>query len=299
MKNQNKKNVAESIRARLLKISKNRGEDFDYILLKYATERFLYRLSKSEYKDQLILKGALLLTVVLKNSPYRVTRDIDFLGRALNSPNVILKMLEAICKIKDDTDGVTFDHKSIKLIEIQETNQYHGLRAKFLAFIGSARINMKIDIGFGDIIHPDPAIIDYPVLLNHEVPKIYSYSLVSVIAEKIEAIFSIGMITSRLKDFFDIYVIADRFELSGELLHTAVISTFNNRNTKIPADIPEVLSQNVVNDDTKRAHSFDPKVIEFEKIISVINQLCSILWDSSLQMKDNFWKPGIGWVTIG
>jgi predicted nucleotidyltransferase component of viral defense system len=158
MKNQNKRNVAESIRARLLKISKNRGEDFDYTLLKYATERFLYRLSKSEYKDQLILKGALLLTVVLKDSPYRVTRDIDFLGRALNSPNVILKILEAICQIKDDTDGVTFDHKSIKLKEIQEANQYHGLRAKFLAFIGSARINMKIDIGFGDIIHPAPAI---------------------------------------------------------------------------------------------------------------------------------------------
>jgi hypothetical protein len=115
------------------------------------------------------------------------------------------------------------------------------------------------------------------------------------------------MITSRLKDFFDIYVIADRFELSGELLHTAVISTFNNRNTQIPPDVPEVLSPNVVNDDTKRAqwnaflrrNSFDPKVIEFEKIISVVNQLCSILWDSSLHINGNIWKPGIGWVTRG
>lgn len=307
MKNQNKRNVAESIRARLLKISKKRGEDFDYTLLKYATERFLYRLSKSEYNDKLILKGALLLTVVLKDSPYRVTRDIDFLGRASNSPEMIFKMLEAICQIEHETDGMTFDHTTIKIIETQEANQYQGLRAKFLAFLGTARINMQIDVGFGDRLHPAPAILDYPVLLNHEVPKIFSYPLVSVLAEKIEAIISIGMVTSRLKDFFDIYIIAERFELSGDLLHTAVKSTFKNRNTPIPINEPEVLSPVVVHDSTKRAqwnaflrrNNLDTHALDFEKIVSVVNQLTSVLWDLSLQKKGCTWKPGIGWATSG
>ena len=226
------KNLAASVKARLFNYAKDNGIDFQGVFRLYVQERFLYRLSKSAYAKKFILKGALLF-LAFDISKHRPTKDIDFLGTSVENDEDVLKdIFKEILEIKSD-DGLTFDSESIEAEEIVEEQEYHGIRIKFNAFLEKSRDRIQIDIGFGDPIYAGPIKIDYPVLLDFPSPKLLAYSIESAIAEKFEAIVSRGFSTSRMKDFFDILHFAERQQFESKKLKEAMLITFKNRKTDL------------------------------------------------------------------
>jgi predicted nucleotidyltransferase component of viral defense system len=225
------KDIAASVRAKLFNLSKAQKTEFDSVLLQYFQERLLYRLSISPYKDNFILKGALLF-LSLDMPRTRPTKDIDFLGVSTeNSPQSIKKIFSEIAAIPED-DGVIFDPRSISAQKIQEEEQYEGVRVFLTGKLGSARKKVQIDVGFGDIIVEGPIKAKFPVLIDMPVPVIKAYSKISALAEKLEAIAHRGMTTSRLKDFFDILYLATHSDFEMKALKNAIAKTFSKRDTK-------------------------------------------------------------------
>lgn len=224
--------IAASVKARLLNYAQKNSLEFNSVLLQYIQERFLFRISKSIYSDNFVLKGALLF-LAHDISRLRPTKDIDLLGNIL--PNKTLSFKEIFKEIAaiNFEDGIVFDPDSVLVEEIAEQDKYHGIRITLLAKLGSARQQIQIDIGFGDIIFPGSVEIDYPTLLDFEAPHLKVYSIESAIAEKFEAAVSLGLATSRMKDFYDIQFFASSKEFDLQTLHIALIETFNNRQTSI------------------------------------------------------------------
>ena len=199
-----KKDTAHSVFQRLLHHAKERNEDFNLLLVRYGVERFLYRIGISQYRDNFVLKGASLF-IIWKGYNYRVTRDIDLL--ASNAPedlDSISEIFRKLCSFTTiDTDGMQFDPASIKTEEIREEKQYTGIRIKLLGFLKQARVPMQIDIGFGDAVTPPPEEIQYPVILPDSLqPWLKAYPRYTFVAEKIEAMVHLGLVNSRMKDFF-------------------------------------------------------------------------------------------------
>lgn len=227
------KNIAASIRARLLNVAKITGRDFDAVLLQYFQERFLYRLSISPYRQQLILKGALMF-LAYEMTLLRTTRDIDFLGSATsNDLKEIRGIIRAIARI-DCADGVAFDDNSISVERITEDADYHGVRVKLEARMTAARKILQLDIGFGDVVVAGPVEMDFPVLLDDQQrPHLLVYSRESAIAEKFEALVSLNLLTSRMKDIYDILHLAERETFSLVTLREAIMATFSRRLTLI------------------------------------------------------------------
>tara|TARA_R110002110_G_C13427504_1_gene715007 strand:+ start:829 stop:1749 length:921 start_codon:yes stop_codon:yes gene_type:complete len=233
------KDVSASIRQKLLNLSVKSKRPFEEVLQYYMIERFIYRLSISAYKDLFILKGALMLHV-WQLSASRATRDIDLLGTADNSVENISSIIKDICLIVDD-DGVIYDENSVQAEVIQEQNSYSGIRAKFNGDIGRARARMQIDIGFGDVIHPEPIKVSYPTLLpNISTPDILGYTPETLISEKVHSMVRHGTRNSRIKDFFDIWFLSRQFLFEGQTLSKAIQKTFANREmplSKLHSDI--------------------------------------------------------------
>lgn len=227
------KNIAASIRARLLNVAKISGRDFDAVLLQYFQERFLYRLSISPYRQQLVLKGALMF-LAYEMTLLRTTRDIDFLGSATsNDLKEISGIIRAIARI-DCADGVAFDDNSISVERITEDADYHGVRVKLEARMTAARKILQLDIGFGDVVVAGPVEMDFPVMLDdQERPHLLVYSRESAIAEKFEALVSLNLLTSRMKDIYDILHLAERETFSLVTLRQALMATFARRLTLI------------------------------------------------------------------
>ncbi len=234
-------NVAASVRQKLRNLARARGEAFEYLLSRYGTERLLYRISQSPYVHQFILKGAVLFQL-WSDQPHRPTRDVDLLGFGEPSPQRIAIMLQEICAIDVPDDGLTFDQKSIQVEQIKTEDAYQGIRARLVASLVNARVPLQVDIGFGDAIHPQPEEIDYPTLLNHAVPRLKSYPRETVVAEKFQALVLLGMTNSRMKDFFDLWILAQEFEFDGPLLAGAMRATFERRGTNVPATAPLALT---------------------------------------------------------
>lgn len=224
------KNVAASVRERLYQLAARRKEDFALVLTRYALERLLYRLSLSGHRDRLILKGAMLFHAWTE-SPHRPTRDLDLLGIGEPSQDRCGEMLRDICTIPDAGDGLTFTLDSLATEAIKEDDIYHGVRIRLTANLAQARIPVQIDIGFGDFISPAPQDIDYPTLLEMPAPRIRAYSMESVIAEKIEAMVSLGLLNSRMKDFYDVWFLARTFAFTAVSLGAAIRGTFAKRET--------------------------------------------------------------------
>jgi hypothetical protein len=239
------KNIAASVRARLLAKARQSGQTFNEVLQYYGIERLLYRLSKSNYANDLILKGALLFFgwgVPLR----RPTRDIDFRGYELNTIENIEGIFRHICGIAVEEDGLEFDPDSVTAERIIEGADYEGVRVRFRGSLGKAIIHMQVDIGFSDRVATEPTWINYPTILGMPSPRIRAYPLESFISEKFEAIVALGLANSRLKDFYDLYVASSAFELNGEPLAEAIATTFTSRNTPIPDGVPEGLSEEFV-----------------------------------------------------
>lgn len=230
------KNIAASIRGKLLNRAQADSRPFNEILQYYAMERFLYRLSLSPYAHQFILKGALMLRVW--NAPAaRPTMDIDMLGRTSNEIENIIGQVKNILEIDVIADGVIFDAITIQAQRIKEDADYQGVRVKFKGSLELAKIHLQIDVAFGDIIHPGPEELILPTILDLPPPKLLAYSRESVIAEKFEAIVALGFINSRMKDFYDIWLLLRQFNFHGAQLAEAIKLTFNQRATKFPAEV--------------------------------------------------------------
>jgi len=229
------KNIGASIRQRLLTKARETGRPFSELLQYFAMERFLYRLSNSPYADNFILKGALMLTVW--EAPLtRPTMDIDFLGRIENSVETLVKVTRGICQQEVEPDGIVFDVTDIDAERIAEDADYEGIRIRFRGSLDSARFVIQLDIGFGDIIVPSPESINYPTILDLPAPQLRGYSRESTIAEKFEAMVKLGILNSRMKDFFDIWLMSRQFDFDGTVLAEAITKTFSTRGTKIPAE---------------------------------------------------------------
>lgn len=240
------------MRDRLLHLAKGRGEAFDLVLTRYALERFLYRLAKSPYRQDLVLKGAMLFQA-WGDVPHRATRDLDLLARGGNGPAWIEERIRAVCAIEVDDDGLAFDLQELAIRAIREESRYGGTRARFLGRLGTARIPVQIDFGVGDVITPAPIETEYPTLLGTERPTLLAYPRETVVAEKLEAIVELGMDNSRMKDYFDLWFIATTYEHDTDALRTAVRRTFERRKQVLPEGLPVGLSDRFANDASKQA----------------------------------------------
>ena len=209
------KNISASVRQRLLNRAKRDRRPFNELLQYYAMERFLYRLSQSVHADRFILKGALMLRV-WRSPELRPTMDIDMLGKTSNEEAAIVLQIRDILAATVAADGLAFDTDSIQAERIVEDADYEGIRIRFLATLGSAKINMRIDIGFGDVVYPDPEESDLPTLLDFPPPRLLCYSRESSISEKLEAMVKLGVLNSRMKDFYDTK--AAYLQMPGQIL---------------------------------------------------------------------------------
>lgn len=230
------KNIAASIRQKLLNKSKSDNRPFNETLQYYAMERFLYRLSKSQHVDKFILKGALMLQV-WESSRYRPTIDIDMLGITSNQSDSIIEQVKDIINTAVEDDGIHFNAQSVTAERITEDADYEGIRVTFNGALDSAKIPMQVDIGFGDKVHLQPIKSDMPTILALPKPHILCYSKESAIAEKFEAMVKLGEINSRMKDFYDIWLLSRQFNFKGEELAKAITLTFSQRKTDIPESI--------------------------------------------------------------
>lgn len=224
---------ADSVKGKLKYICETEGGTMQERLTEYALERSVYRISVSKYADRFTLKGGIFLYALFDGRFARATVDVDFLAQQIsNDAEEIKKIFEEIFSIEYD-DAIRYDLNSIKVDTITEFKKYHGVNVSVIAYLDRTKLTVSIDIGFGDVIYPERVKMDFPVLLEMAGPQIYAYSLSSVIAEKFEAIVSLGLANSRYKDFFDIYVLATEFDFAGEELKNAIFETFSNRKTKI------------------------------------------------------------------
>ena len=222
--------TAQSVKDRLKAVAKKQGKVVQDVFTMYVLERVLYRLSISEYKDNFALKGGILLYGMFDEFD-RITTDIDLLGnRIRNDAENIEFVFRDILKIECD-DAIYFDLNSIETRNITEFKEYHGVNVSLNAYMDRTNIPVNIDIGFGDVVYPERQEMDYPTVLDDEPPHLYTYSKESIIAEKFEAIVSLGVVNSRLKDFYDIFVLSERFDFNGRDLKQAIVETFEHRNT--------------------------------------------------------------------
>ena len=234
--------MAASIKALLLNQARNQGEEFERTLVRYAAERLLYRLGASPVRDRCILKGASLLTVWLPD-PYRVTRDVDLLAVGASSDDAIRLMLEEICAVPCPEDALRFDLSNLELRTIRPAEEYSGKRARFQVYLGAARIQVQMDIGFGDALATQPEEIEYPTLLRVlPKPRLRGYPREAAVAEKFEAMVKLGIRNSRMKDFHDVWALAGSFEFKGERLQEAIATSFERRGTQWTDEVPSALT---------------------------------------------------------
>ena len=271
------RNMDASIKAKLKNIAKKCRKSFNLILQLYMQERLLYRLSISEYKDNFVLKGGLFL-FSMTGFAGRPTRDIDFLAYQIsNDIENIKEIFKKICKIEYN-DGIIFDPNSVFVEEIKREAEHRGIRVKLTGYLGKAKEILWLDIGFYDIVVPEIITADYPVLLDMDYPKIKMYSFESVVAEKFEAIVSLGELNSRMKDFYDIFILLSEKKFNRYILQKAIVETFKRRGTDILKS-DQVFKKEFI-EDRSRVNQWKlflkkigQKDIEFEYVMNVIKKL--------------------------
>ena len=235
------RNMAASVRQRLLNLARERHEDFQFVLIRFSLERLLYRLSRSKHRDAFALKGAMLFQL-WSDQPHRPTRDLDLLGHGEISIARFEELFREIVSLPVEDDGLTFALDSVQGSVIKEDQEYEGLRITLACRLEQARIPVQIDIGFGDVITPAAAEISYPALLDLPSPSLLAYSRETVVAEKFQAMVMLGIANSRMKDFYDIWILCRRFEFDGSVLRNAIRATFDRRRTSLPNEMPMALT---------------------------------------------------------
>ena len=274
------KNVAASVRARLLSRAKEQGMDYNLILTKYALERLLYRLSVSPWGDAFVLKGALLFDLWF-DQPHRPTRDMDLLGFGSAEIADVAAMFREVCALMNE-DGITFDPATVSAAAIRKEANYAGVRVTLLGMLDGARCAVQVDVGYGDAVTPEPLRASYPVLLADMSPPVLRvYPAYTVVAEKYHAMVSLGMVNTRLKDYFDLWFLARNFAFDPALLQDAIAATFARRSTSLPQQLPLGLSDTFAQDATKvqQWKSFLRKnKLQAPPLNTVMAELRPLLW---------------------
>ena len=293
------KNLAASVRTRLLNLSRDRREPLDRLMEQYATGRFLYRLAESEYRDRFVLKGAQLFRV-WGAEHHRPTRDLDLLGFGDSSEATIKSVFTELVQTSiDPPDGLEWG--SIETGAIRDDLAYGGVRAVLTVRLAGARIFLQIDVGFGDAITPEAIMTDWRELLDFPVARLLAYPPETVIAEKLEAAVTLGMQNSRMKDFFDLHWLREHQSFDGGLLLAAVGATFARRGTVIPSTPPAALSEFFSRDDGKTLqwNAFRKKgQLDAPELPEVIARLAEFLMPIlSGEVRGKIWHPHCGWTT--
>ncbi|HVY32287.1 MAG TPA: nucleotidyl transferase AbiEii/AbiGii toxin family protein [Polyangiaceae bacterium] len=298
------KNLAHSVRDRLLKLAKARGEDFNFVLVRYALERLLYRLTKSAHGGEFILKGAMLFTIWSKH-PHRATKDLDLLGAGSPDLDRLAQVFRDVCAASVEDDGVVFERRSVIARGIKEDAEYEGVRITLDGKLGSAQLAVQVDVGFGDLAVPSPMTIEFPTLLPFPGPVIRAYAKETVVAEKLHAMVDLGMANTRMKDFFDLWFLCREFAFDGAQLVAAIRSTFERRQTPIPAALPLALTNSFALDTTKgvqwsaflaRSRVVDTALSLLE-VVNVVAAFLAPVLDAAAGKLSNTrsWKPGGPW----
>jgi predicted nucleotidyltransferase component of viral defense system len=270
-------NLAASIKDRLLNLARREGRVFDVILVRYALERLLYRLSLSDHRDRFVLKGGMLVTIWLDHGN-RETRDADFLGYGDASEDSMKSNFAEIIAIPSD-DGLRFDTESLRTANIRDEVEYGGVRLRVAAYLERTSIPVVIDIGFGDALAASPDYLAYPTLLDMDAPKIRSYPPATVIAEKFQANVTLGVANGRMKDYHDLWALPKALVIDPDDLDAAISATFDRRRTEIPRGRPPGLSRALLDDDLKQrqwrayAASIDLNGIGLDDVVEAIWEL--------------------------
>ena len=298
----NTRNIGASVRDRLLNKARAEKLDYNLLLTRYALERMLYRLSISDQRDQFLLKGALLFDLWF-DVPHRPTHDADFLGFGSADIPHVEEVFRSISRIEVE-DGIVFQPDSVKAAEIRKEANYAGVRVTLIGLLDSARCPVQIDVGFGDAVVPGPEDVCYPIILpGMPEPQIRAYPRYTVVAEKLEALTSLGMLNSRMKDFFDLWVLAKHSDFDGTVLTQAVAATFERRQTAIPQGLPIGLSDEFINDAQKekqwqaflRKNALDrmPLAVGIADLREFLLPVLSSI--SARASYDMAWRSGDGW----
>lgn len=250
MSKEKPKNIPASVRARLTEFARKRGEEFQLVLTRYAIERFLYRLSISPHEDGFVLKGAMLFQLWAAE-PHRATRDVDLLGTGDGSVKRLAEIVRSVCSVAVPEDGLDFDPATVTADRIKEDQEYEGVRVTCSVRLGQARVTLQIDVGFGDAITPPPTRMSYPTILDFPPPVLKAYTRETVVAEKFQAMVALGMTNSRMKDFFDLWVLSRDFAFDGGTLVNAITATFQRRRSTLPTEPPLALTGEFGTDPTK------------------------------------------------
>jgi predicted nucleotidyltransferase component of viral defense system len=299
------KNYAASVRQRLLNYARSSGQDFIFVLRSFAMERLLYRLSRSPYVDNFVLKGAMLFKLWTGDF-YRQTRDIDVLAFKSETIDSLKTVFQEISQISFAEDGLTYLSDTVNVTAIREEQQYGGLRVTLTAMLGAAKIHLQVDCGFGDAITPDPVVSDFPTLLDLPVPQLQTYPKETVVAEKFEAIVRLDMANSRMKDFYDLWVLACDFPFSGQVVASAIQNTFNRRRTPLPTQTPAAFQASFIQNPLKqtqwlafvRKTRFVKVEKDFGKTIDFVRSFIGPAIDSIVKTKsfEKTWSPPGPWL---
>lgn len=276
---------AASVRARLLNVAKATGTDFNLVLVRFALERLLFRLSTSAHSDRFVLKGALLFTLWY-DLPHRATRDADLLGFGPSDTGSMAGVFRDIASVAAD-DGIVFDPASVRVGVIRKDAGYGGVRVTLNGKLANARCVAQVDVGFGDAVTPGPTDAVYPVLLDDlPAPRLRTYPVYTVVAEKLHAIVVLGMVNSRLKDYLDLVVIMEREALDEPTLALAIAATFQRRGTALPNAPPVGLSDEFALDPTRIAlwqSLLKKSDIVHRPLVDVVKVLRVALWPAVVQ----------------
>jgi predicted nucleotidyltransferase component of viral defense system len=298
------RNVAASVRQRLLNLARDRGEDFGLVLTRYALERLMYRLSVSEHQEQFVLKGAMLFAL-WGGEPYRSTRDLDLLGRGTINTRRLEQVFREVIGVEVEDDGLEFLAETVRGERIREEEEYEGVRVHLEARLAAARIKVQVDVGFGDVMTPAPREEEYPVLLDFPAPRLRAYPRETVVAEKFEAMVKLGMANTRMKDFYDLWVMARNFEFEEALLGRAIRATFERRGTALPTKVPLALSNEFSEDSGKKTQwsAFLRRLgrevgrTSLAEVVEALKEflLPPVIAVGSAEALDRTWPPGGPW----
>lgn len=300
MSNAVKKNLPASVRQRLLMTSQQRGEPFDLVLTQYGIERLLYRLSQSRYAERFLLKGAMLFRIWTENS-HRPTRDLDLLGTGPAEAGELVTIFREICRTPVEPDGLEFLEESVKAGPIREEAIYGGIRVNLEARLGNIRIHVQTDVGFGDAVTPAPLDVEFPGLLDFPTPRLRTYPIYTVVAEKLEAMVLLGEANSRMKDFYDLWFLSRNFEFDGDTLVLAIGATFTRRKTQLSPALPSGLHDEFATMKIIQWSAFQRKNHLGEnpmlEVIRAIRQFIEPPLQAAFHgnRMDSKWMPGNGW----
>lgn len=301
-----KTNLPASVRVRLLRLAKEEEIPFETILVRYASERLLYRLSCSRYAEDFVLKGAWLFYVW--GIPRRTTRDVDVHGHGDNSVDHIESVICEVAQIEPTPpDGLEFDPGSARSLELQEDDEYSGVRVRITVYLGSAEIRAQVDVAFGEKLVDDPVEMDVPVLLDFPRPRLRTYSAEASIAEKLQAMVRFGSTNDRMKDYFDVYTLSREQSFEAARLEDQISATFSNRETPLPTSVPTGLKDKFGRERAGDWRAFlddaDAEQVpaNFSEVVAAVRKfvhppLQAIARGQPLGQR---WHPDEGWMDVG